>query len=231
MDKEYLNVKKTPTVLWNQKAEKVFLYVHGTGGNKEEAEFFTKIVAAKGYQVLSIDLPGFGERRSEIDSFVPWKVVPELDNIMAYLQKNYQQISLFANSIGVYFSLMAYQNIHFHKCLFVSPILDMKTHIKNAMDHNGVTVEQLRLEQTIKVNPQKTLSWEYWQYANQHPVSQWNSPTVVLHGEKDDLTSQTVVDKFCQKFHCQFTSIKNGSHYFHTPQQLAILKDWVQENS
>ncbi len=42
----------TPALLIGEKSEKVFLFVHGLHGRKEEALAFAEIAAPKGYQVL-----------------------------------------------------------------------------------------------------------------------------------------------------------------------------------
>lgn len=57
--------------------------------------------------MLSVDLPGHGQWKNEMDSFVPWKVVPELQTVLYYTKKHWSRISLRADSIGAYFSLLA----------------------------------------------------------------------------------------------------------------------------
>lgn len=71
-------LQEISAVLYGDSNEKLFLYIHGKMGSKEEAVHFAEIVCPKGYQVLSIDLPGHGERTGEMERFVPWEVVPEL---------------------------------------------------------------------------------------------------------------------------------------------------------
>ena len=60
-----LNIGSTSALLIGEKSEKVFLFVHGLHGRKEEALAFAKEAVPKGYQVLSIDLPG-PHRRAEL---------------------------------------------------------------------------------------------------------------------------------------------------------------------
>ena len=68
-----------PSILWGNDSSRLYLYVHGQGGNKEEASFLAEKICVKGWQVLSFDLPGHGERKDENGSFDPWHVSPELD--------------------------------------------------------------------------------------------------------------------------------------------------------
>ena len=51
-----------PAILYGNSSDSLFLCIHGKMGCKEEAAHFAEIVCTKVYQVLSIDLPGHGER-------------------------------------------------------------------------------------------------------------------------------------------------------------------------
>ena len=57
-------LENIPAILWGNTSNRLYLYIHGQDGNKEEAATFAEIVCRKGWQVLSIDLPGHGERRA-----------------------------------------------------------------------------------------------------------------------------------------------------------------------
>ena len=70
---------------------------------------------------MGIDLPV--ERK-------PWEVLPLLNEIRDYLYKNWQSVSVRANSIGSWFSLLAFQSKKVEQALLVSPILDMKKFIE-----------------------------------------------------------------------------------------------------
>lgn len=58
-----------PSILWGNDSSRLYLYVHGQGGNKEEASFLAEKICVRGWQVLSFDLPGHGERKDENGSF------------------------------------------------------------------------------------------------------------------------------------------------------------------
>lgn len=89
-----------PSILWGNNSNRLYLYIHGQNGRKEEATTFAKIACRKGWQVLSIDLPGHGERRAEINSFDPWHIIPELHSIEQFIDTRWKRQALFANSIG-----------------------------------------------------------------------------------------------------------------------------------
>lgn len=222
--KFYIN--NIPALAVGEKTDKVFLFIHGKMGCKEEAIAFADVVCEKGFQVIAIDLPEHGERKNEVIPLYPWTVIPELCGVINYLKENYKEISIRANSIGAWFSIMAFQNERIKKALFVSPILDMNILIKNMMLLAGVTEQQLRKQGEIKTNFGETLSWRYYAYVKEHPILNWNTQTYILYADKDNLIDRTTVDRFISAHYCDLTVIKNGEHWFHTDEQLEFLKNW-----
>lgn len=223
-----IQVNEIPAILWGKDSKKLYLYIHGQGGYKEEAEMFSKIVNQYGWQVLSIDLPEHGERKNEINSFDPWHVVPELSMIMEYAKSRWEKISLFANSIGAWFSMLSFEKENFWNCLFVSPVVDMKKLIAKMMNWANVSETQLEKERIIPTDFGQTLSWEYWQYVLAHPILKWKIPTKILYGEKDHLVDRQIIEEFAYKFNCDLTIMKNGEHWFHTKQQLDVMHKWIK---
>lgn len=73
------------------------------------------------------------------------------------------------------------------------------------------------------------MSWDYYRYAVEHPVDRWPSPTSILYGELDDITDRTTLDAFVARFGCDVTVELGGEHYFHTPEQLDVLRTWTLE--
>lgn len=223
-----IQVNEIPAILWGKDSKKLYLYIHGQGGYKEEAEMFSKIVNQYGWQVLSIDLPEHGERKNEINSFDPWHVVPELSMIMEYAKSKWEKISLFANSIGAWFSMLSFEKENFWNCLFVSPVVDMKKLIAKMMNWANVSETQLEKERIIPTDFGQTLSWEYWQYVLAHPILKWKIPTKILYGEKDHLVDRQIIEEFTYKFNCDLTIMENGEHWFHTKQQLDVMHKWIK---
>lgn len=231
MKEKHILLQEIPAVLYGDSSEKLFLYIHGKMGCKEEASYFAEIICPKGYQVLSIDLPGHGERAGEMERFVPWEVVPELQTVYGFARQHWQKISLYANSIGAYFSLLAYREAKPEKSLFVSPILDMEKLIRDMMGWAGVTREQLKAAGEIPTAFGETLSWKYLTYATENRITKWNSPTAILYAGQDHLTAREIVDNFAQRFGCTVTVMENGEHWFHTEEQLAVLDAWLQKET
>ena len=121
MDKKELTIRQIPCVLYGAPAKRVFVYVHGKCGCKEEAEAFAGNVTSRGYQVLAMDLPGHGHRKAEAERFVPWEVAPELGRIYDAIRESYEAVSLYAGSIGAYFSLLGFPEGAFRRVLLAAP--------------------------------------------------------------------------------------------------------------
>ena len=230
MKQEKALIDGIPSMVYGEKSSKVYLFIHGQNGFKEEAESFAAIVSEKGWQVLSVDLPEHGERKSEINRFYPWIIVPELQEIWNYLDSRWEYIALRATSIGAWFSMLAFHDKRMEKSLFVSPVLDMENLIENMMQWAGVTKEELAAKKMLVTDFGQTLSWEYYIYARQNPILKWGSDTKVLYGSKDNLTERCVVDKFVERFHCNLMVMENGEHWFHTDEQLSVMHSWEKQN-
>lgn len=230
--KEAFYIDAIPAIiLWGSPSNKVYIYIHGQGGAKEEASFLSNIVCKFGWQVISIDLPGHGERAAETNAFNPWCAVPELKALLGFVRGRWSEISLYATSIGMYFSLLAYAREKFDSCLFVSPVLDMKQLISDMMSWAHVTPSELERKQTIDTAFGQRLSWKYWTYALDNPIERWPTPTEILHSANDELIRLETVETFARKFGCGLTVLGDGEHWFHTEEQLGHLRSWILEKS
>ena len=223
-----MEIQGIPAVLYGQHSDKIYLFLHGKCGYKEEAEAFAKMACAAQYQVLSIDLPGHGARKETQDACNPWTVVPELKMVMSYLTSRWEGISIRANSIGAYFAMLAFENIQ--KALFVSPIVDMEKLILDMMSWAGVQECTLKEKGEIPTKFGETLSWRYLTYVREHAIHNWHCPVCILYGGKDHMTSRETVRAFARKYGAALTVMEQGEHWLHTSEQLAVLTSWEGEN-
>lgn len=222
-------IDRVPALQIGPPANKVFLFVHGKMGRKEDAIDFSEIAVSKGYQVVSFDLPEHGERQSSEERFLPWVVIPEIQKAYAFTKNHWAHISLYAVSIGAWFSMLALQGKMIEKALFVSPIVDMDDLIHRMLQWENVTEADLEQKLEIKTSFGETLSWEYLSWVRKHPV-QWNVSTAVLYAKNDDLTPQPDIQSFTASIDGQLTVMNNGEHWFHTDEQLAFLHNWEKAN-
>lgn len=229
MTNKLLKIKHIPAILWGEKSDKLYIFVHGKMSCKEDAAEFAKIAAEKGCQVLSFDLPEHGDRKGEDTPCDVWNGVSDLNVIGEYAGQNWNDVNLCACSLGAYFSLLAYNHYPMKSCLFLSPLLDMERLIQNMMKWFNVSEEMLREQQKVPTPMGETLDWNYYCYVREHPITKWDIPTAVLYGSEDNLTERDVVDGFVKRFGCDFTVMQGGEHYFHTEEQLDFLRKWYEK--
>lgn len=231
MVKQELKIESIPAILWGDKSNKIFIAIHGNMSNKADDAIviFAEEASAQGYQVISFDLPEHGDRKEEAYACKLQNCVHDLEIIMHYTQNLSDDISIFACSMGAYFSLLAYNKVPLKQCLFLSPVLDMERIIKNMMTWFNVSEDKLKAEQVVPTPIGQTLYWDYYSYVKSHPINTWNRPTAILYGSDDSLCEFDVVSAFTNRFHCELKVMEHGEHYFHTKEQLQFFREWLKE--
>lgn len=228
-----ISVAGIPALLYGEAADHVYICVHGKMGSKRDADGVAAIAVPRGWQVLSFDLPDHGDRKC---APVPGEVknrctvqegVRDLRIILAYARERWAHIALFACSIGAYFSLMAFQQEKFERCLFQSPVLDMPHLIRKMFLWFGVDEERLEREGEIET-PVDVLSWPYYSYAMTHPVEVWASDTRILFGGRDDLQDAEIPEAFAARFGAALTIEPDCDHPFNGAADR--VQRWLQKN-
>ena len=226
MKTEHLLTGGIPAVLYGSAAAQGYLFLHGQMGGKEEAEEVAQVVCPKGRQVLSIDLPGHGERRDRGGELLPWTAVPEIQTALDWAGRRWESVSLRANSIGAYLAMLAWEDPA--RALLVSPILDMEELIRTMMGWAGVTEEELRARGEIPTSFGQTLSWEYLTWVQKHPVHTWSCPIRILYGSGDSMMPRRTAEEYARRHNAELTVAEGGEHWFHTPEQLAAMREWAE---
>ena len=129
------------------------------------------------------------------------------------MKSQWNYISLYACSIGAYFSLNAYADKAFNKCPFQSPILDLQYLMNQMFIWFSITKDELYTKQQI-TTPLEVMTWDYYEYVMNNPIVKWDIPTSILYGSKDDLQSNNVINDFTEKHNCKLTISNNSEHYF-----------------
>ena len=125
----------------------------------------------------------------------------ELLKIYDYVKGKYEKISLWACSLGAFFSLLAYQCVKFNQCLFLSPVVDMQRLIENMMIWFEINEEKFKMNKKLIETPiGETLYYDYYCYVKEHSVTEWNSQTMILYGENDNLCEYEYIKKFAKSF-------------------------------
>ena len=193
---------------------KALVYIHGKGGNAEEAEHYKGLIS--GYTVIGFDYK----------SQTPWEASIEFSLYFDHLKTKFDSIVIMANSIGAFFVMNASSDVKFEKAFFVSPIVNMEKLITDMMQRAGVDERELKKRGRIETSFGETLSMEYLTWVRNHPVS-WTIPTSILYGGNDKLQSPDTIRSFAEKTKADLTVMENGEHWFHTEEQMAFLDQWL----
>lgn len=196
----------------------VIVYVHGKGGNVEEANYYRKFFND------DFDIIGFDYKSEN-----PWDAKSEFSDYFDSITSEYNKTILIANSIGAYFSLISLADKKIEKAMLISPIVDMERLILDMMTWANVSEEELSIKKEIETPFGETLSWEYLSYVRKNPIY-WNIPTEILYAEKDNMTSINTMTDFSEKINANVTVMPGGEHWFHTKEQMDFLDNWIKSN-
>ena len=192
------------------------VYVHGKGGNSNEAEHYKKFFPHD-------DVIGFDYKEQDF-----FEVKKDFQKFFDSCRKKYQSVILIANSIGAFFSMISLSEKQVDKAFFISPIVDMEKLICDMMIRSNVTENELREKKEIVTDFGENLSWKYLCYVRDNPIV-WNVPTNILYGEKDNLTSMKTAVDFAEKIGATLTVMEGGEHWFHTKEQMNFLDNWLEK--
>ena len=192
------------------------LYIHGKGGNAAECEHYKPLFPAR--EVIGLDY----------QTSTPWEAEEEIRGEVERLKKEYEDITLIANSIGAFFCMVAGIEGMISKAYFISPVVDMERLICEIMRFVNITEEQLKAEGVIPIVSGEDLSWDYLCYVREHPIK-WSAPTEILYGENDNLTSSGTVVSFAREHNAKLTVMEGGEHWFHTEDQMRFLDEWIRK--
>lgn len=196
----------------------VIVYVHGKGGNVEEANYYRKFFND------DFDIIGFAYKSEN-----PWDAKAEFSDYFDSIIPEYNKTILIANSIGAYFSLISLADKKIEKAMLISPIVDMERLILDMMTRVNVSEEELSVKKEIETPFGETLSWEYLSYVRKNPIH-WNIPTGILYAEKDNIISISTMTDFSKKINANITIMSGGEHWFHTKEQMDFLDNWIKIN-
>ena len=194
------------------------IYVHGKGGNAEEANHYKQFFDDN-FEIIGFDYK----------SLNPWDAKIEFINYFNSIISKYNKIYLIANSIGAYFSLISLSDMPIEKAMLISPVVDMERTILNMMKCENITEDELILKKEIETSFGESLSWQYLSYVRKNTIH-WDIPTNILFADNDNITSVDTMTNFANKINANLTTMRDGEHWFHTEEQMAFLDNWFKEN-
>ncbi len=198
--------------------KKVILYIHGKGGSPAESEHYGRLFP-------NCDLVGVDYKAE-----TPWEAKEEFPALFDRLSSGYDNVQLIANSIGAYFSMISLAEKPIKRAWLISPMVNLEGLILGMM--KGLKVSEKELEERGEIeNPVgEPLSWRYLTFvrnARQTVMQNWKIPTKILYGSTDFLVPRERITAFAKEINAPLTVMDGGEHWFHTPDQMKFLDDWI----
>jgi pimeloyl-ACP methyl ester carboxylesterase len=235
MKTETLRIGGIPAVLYGENSDKIVLYLHGKHGRKEEAIALAPLLQEAGWQILAVDLPEHGERADDPNDLTssggrkkcfPWVVIPEWQAVVRWLKERSSHTVFCAVGMSAWFLMRTFRFEQFERCLFISPVVDMRLLIETKMAKAGITASDLGWKQSLLDTDGEMIVWDFYAYASYQPISCWNTPTEILYARGDALQPEETMRKFADRFRCGLTIIE-GEHYI--PLDTPVLQEWIRE--
>lgn len=231
MDPHVFQIGHIPSALWGPPSERVIVAVHGAQSSKTDVPIRLLAETVPCCQVLSFDLPEHGDRVAEPALCKLPVCVRELSAVLDYAEGRWRTIGLFAVSMGAYLSLLACPDRRIEHAWFLSPVADMVRLTRDMMSWSGISEARLEAEGAVPTAMGQTLYWDDWCYLRRHPADRWPFPTDILRGAGDTLCAEETVTDLAKRSHCRLRIVEGAGHWFHTPEELRALSDWLHETA
>ncbi len=156
----------------------------------------------------------------------PWVVIPEWQAIVRQLRERYTRIVFCAVNMSAWFLMRTFRFERLERCLFLSPIVDMRLQIENRMAKAGITASDLGWKQSLPDADGEMIVWDFYAYAAYQPISCWETPTEILYAQGDTQQPEKTMRMFADRFGCGLTVI-DGEHPI--PLDSPVLQEWIRK--
>jgi len=186
------------------------VYIHGKGGTAAESKHYKKFFP-------NTEVIGFDYKAENV-----WEAKEEFQKFF----KPLENVTIIANSIGAFYAMHALSEKNIDRAFFISPFIDMENFILEMLKVANVTEENLREAKEFISESGENLSWKYLCYVRENPIV-WKVPTHILCGDRDLFTPLESMKKFATQINATLTVMQGGTHFFHTPEQIIFLDNWL----
>ena len=198
-----------------RKNKKVVIYIHGLHGSFKEAEDYSFL--SKEYDVVGLDYQDGN----------PWELGDIIRSEFEKITKNYKEIVVIANSIGAFYAYEYLSDFKIKQAFFISPIADMFQIIFNLMMKEGIHHKHLEEKKFITCKDGTLLSYAFYQHVSNYKDN-WEVPTDVLYGSRDDLVYiENIADFLAKHPNARLTIKQDAGHYMHTKEEKEFVKNWI----
>lgn len=211
--------------------EKVVIYCHGLGNNREQYKRFYKELYKNNISMVSFDLPAHGEDKTEFKDFTLNESINYLTNVIKYVKTKYKEIYLFGSSYGG-FVILNYlrekkDNI---KTILMCPAFNFAQIIneKTKIDKNYFkTNEYLHLYGNVNIYKK---AYDEFNKANENVKNYNYSNIIIIQGKLDETVSYEKIKSFADKNKLKFITIEDGIHelYEHDKEIINIILSEIQ---
>lgn len=231
MEQQTCRAGGIPALLWGPRSDWGLVAVHGSQSHKADLPIqrLAEAAAGRGWQVLSVDLPEHGDRTGSAARCKAMTCVPELAAVLEEARRRWTHVGLFANSLGAYFALTAWQEEPLEGAWLLAPVLDLERLIGNMLSWSGAAEDQLRQAGELPTALGQTLYWDDLRWIRAHPIRRWDTPTWILRGGKDSLCGEKTAEDFSARFGCRLQTVPDAGHDFRAPEEVGYLSRWLEE--
>ncbi len=228
MERTIIQAGALPALVWGRKAASVVVAVHGNQSNREDRpiEVLAEVACARGWQVLSYDLPEHGARKGDPAPCRFAECVSELVDIVRFARERWTRAALFGVSMGASFALLGCGEL-LDRAWFLSPVTDMLGLTRGMMAAFGVSEAELEERRAVPTPIGQTIYWEDYRFLCANPVRDWPVRTDILCGEQDDVSGTASIRASAGRFGCALEVVPGAGHYFHTEGQMRRLQEWL----
>ena len=195
--------------------EKIVIYCHGLGSNKNLVNRFSKDLLNNNIGVVSFDFPGHGNDKTPFSLFNLSLCIEYLEEVIKYIKNKYNvPICLFGSSFGgfVVLNRLIIRNNDIDKIILMCPainfceIMELKSGI--SIDYFD-TNEFMPLYNNIKIYKDSYLEFKNGdkkiRKANFRNIS-------IIQGMMDKTVSYDDIREFCLRNNLELVTIKKGKH-------------------
>ena len=197
------------------KCKDVVVYIHGLLGSYIEANEYSYL--SYKYDVVGLDYSDGN----------PWELKDKIRQEFNRIIKDYHEVVVIANSIGAFYTYTYLSDFNIKQAFFISPIASMYQIILNIMMANDILEKELEEKKYITCKDGTVLSYDFYKFVLDYKDN-WNVPTEILYGEKDELVYIENIAEFLKDHPNARLTIKEGSkHYFHSQEEKELIKNWI----
>ncbi len=199
----------------NGKMEKIVIYCHGLGSNKNWASRFYKNLIQHNIGIIAFDFPGHGADKTDFSKFDLSLCISYLNEVIKYVISNYNvPICLFGSSFGgfVILNRLLEKSEDIYKTILMCPainfceIVEKKSHLSLEYYNSNL---YMPLYNNIKIYKKAYMEFKDGDLKVKN--SEFKNVSII-HGSSDKTVLCDDIKEFCKNKKLKLKIIKDGKH-------------------